>query len=285
MTEALARDLWRRYEAVHIVTYFHPKAKEAFEAVGLRGFWRGYFAGRAAPLGAVGPAPVIASFFSFAPSMVQRALPDVWNRATPEQSLEARLDGAVAALLDMAGTPTAYQTRDLPELAELLERAADAVDCPGRVLAAANAVLPRPTAPLARVWHATTVLREHRGDGHVAALVAAGFDGCEALVLRASLDLNREMLQPARGWTDEEWDAAAARLVDRGWLSADGVVTAVGEATYVAVEAATDRVAARPWEALDAKEIRRLETLLHPWSASAMAVVPAMNPIGLAQKA
>jgi hypothetical protein len=80
------------------------------------------------------------------------------------------------------------------------------LDCAGRVLAAANAALPAPDDALARLWQAATVLREHRGDGHFAALVTAGIDGCEALVLRCALDLRREDVQPARGWTDEQWD-------------------------------------------------------------------------------
>jgi hypothetical protein len=282
---ALARDLWHRYEAVHIVTYFHPAAKTAFEAVGLRGFWRGYFAGRAAPLGPVDAAPVIASFFSFAPQMVERALPDVWSRATPEAALTARVEGALAALVELCGEPDASRARDCTELADLLSRVVAACDDAGRVLAAANRALPAPTAPLARVWHATTVLREHRGDGHNAALVAAGFDGCEVLVLRAGLDLTRDALQPARGWTDDEWAAASDRLVARGWLEMDGRATHSGEAVYAEAEATTDRLAAEPWSVLAPAEIRRVAVLLEPLAAATRGVLPAINPIGLRTEA
>jgi hypothetical protein len=177
-----ARRMWTLFEPVHVVTYFSAEALAAFTGAGLRGFWRGYFAGRAAPLGAVGAAPVTASFFTFAPPMVARALPGVWELITPQDALAVRVAGAVAALHRLAGDREA----EVAAAADLLLRATDGLDCAGRVLAAANAALPVPGEPAARLWHAATLLREHRGDGHFAALVAAGIDGCEALVLRAA---------------------------------------------------------------------------------------------------
>jgi hypothetical protein len=269
--------MWTLYEPLHIVTYFTPEAREAFEAAGLRGFWRGYFAGRAAPLGPVDAAPVIASFFSFAPGMVVRAIPDVWRRATPEQALQARMAGAVAALhsrLDVADDVVA-------EIADLLDVAIEGLDCAGRVLAAANVALPRPETDWERVWHATTVLREHRGDGHVAALVAAGVSGCEALVWRASYDLRRDHLQPARGWTDEEWEAARQGLIARGWITADGAATPAGEAHHRAVEDATDRAAAPPWDHLGLARTARLDELLAPLAQICAEPLATLNPIGM----
>jgi hypothetical protein len=171
---SVERRLWSSFEPVHAVTYFAPQAGAAFEAAGLRGFWRRYFAGRTAPLGAVGPGPVTAAFFGFAPSMVARALPDVWTRISPHAALAAREAGARAALEELlidAHEPTVI------EAAELLSAAAQAVELPGRVLTGANADLPWPDGTLDRLWHAATTLREHRGDGHVAALLTAGDDG------------------------------------------------------------------------------------------------------------
>jgi hypothetical protein len=274
---AVARELWTLYEPVHAVTYFTPEGRAAYEAAGLRGYWRGYFAGRAAPLGPVGPAPVVAAFFGFAPAMVERALPDVWSRASPERTLAARVDGAAAALgrvLD--GLP------GVAEAAAMLERAADSVDLAGRVLAAAHAEsLPRPADDYGRLWRAATVLREHRGDGHVAALVAADVDGCESLVLRVGIDMPREVVQPNRGWTDDEWAAAAGRLAERGWLDAGGRVTEAGNAAHGAIEAATDAAAARVWAALDTAEVDRLRALLAPVAERCLDVIPAATPIGL----
>jgi len=274
---AAARPMWTLFEPIHAVTYFAPESYAAFEEAGLRGFWRGYFAGRAAPLGPVGPAIVVASFFGFAPATVARAIPNIWSRAAPEVALQARLTGAVSALRRLLdGHDDA-----IAEAAALLERATDDLDCSGRVLAAANAALPRPVEPLARLWHATTVLREHRGDGHVAALVSAEVTGCAALVWHAALDIPRERLQMYRGWTDEQWGAALTRLVDRGWLVADGTPTEEGRARRAAVEAATDLAAAAPWRGLTAGETARLTELLRPLASACAAELPYPNPIGV----
>ncbi len=269
------RLMWQLFEPIHAVTYFSPQALAAFEEAGLRGFWRGYFAGRAAPLGPVPAAPVVAAFFNFAPRMVARALPDVWQRATPEEALAARAKGAVAAL---AAHGPVLTGAELAEAVELMEAAVVRLDVAGRVLGAANAVLPRPEEPLARLWQAATTLREHRGDGHVAALVTAGLDGCEALVLRAGQDLPRQLLQPARGWSDEDWDAAAGRLLGRGWLGADGRATPAGIEGYGQVEATTDALASVPWDGLDTT---RLAGLLAPLAKACVAGLPTPNPIGL----
>src|SRR5579875_1493474 len=210
-TPSAARVMWTLYEPLHAVTYFAPAGRAAFEEAGLRGFWRGYFAGRAAPLGPAGAAVVCASFYNFAPAMVARALPGVWELITPGAALQARLTGAAGALRELL----AGQERAAERAAELLEQITGTLDCAGRVLGAANTALPAPGDPLARLWQAATVLREHRGDGHFAALLAADIDGCEALVLRCGLDLRREDIQPVRGWTDEQWDGARARLAGR----------------------------------------------------------------------
>jgi len=270
-----ARRMWTLYEPVHAVTYFTPEAQEAYQAAGLRGYWRGYFAGRAAPLGPVGAAPVIAAFFSFAPGMVARALPDVWQRASPEKALHARLKGATAGLARLtAHLPMA----SLEEAADVLTEVVSRLDHCGRVLGAANAALPLPDDPLGRLWQATTTLREHRGDGYVAALVAAGISGCEVLVWRAAYDMSREVLQQYRGWTDEEWDAATARLIETGWLDDTGKPTEAGMARHHEIEAATDRAAGAAWEGVDTD---RLRTVLAPATSICRDAIPVANPVGL----
>jgi hypothetical protein len=275
------RHLWQLFEPLHAVTYFAPQARTAFEQAGLRGFWRGYFAGRAAPLGAVGPAPVTALFFSFAPAMVARALPDVWQRASPERALAARLEGAVAALQAVLPPEPARWA----QAAELLETAARSAVTDGRALGAANAALPCPSDPLARLWLAATVLREHRGDGHVTALVDAELTGGQALVLRDALYGGRDQLQPNRGWTDSEWDAAARALIECGRLDQEGRPTATGEAIHRAIESRTDVLAAQPWTALGSADRTRLAHLLAPLARAAEVVVPYPNPMGLPRAA
>jgi hypothetical protein len=278
---AAARQMWGLFEPVHTVTYFASEALSAFEGAGLRGFWRGYFAGRAAPLGAIGAAPVTAAFFSFAAPMVARALPAVWELIAPDDALGVRSAGAAAALRRLLSGQDGDLMAAAATAADLLTGVIDGIGCEGRVLAAPNAAAPVPAEPLARLWHAATVLREHRGDGHVAALVAAGIDGCEALVLRAGMDLSREMLQPIRGWADADWEQAASRLAGRGWLGADGRVTAAGAAAHQAVEDATDLAAARPWARLGPDGTGELMAVLTPVAKACAALLPYPNPVGV----
>ncbi|MBM7492130.1 hypothetical protein JOD64_003352 [Micromonospora luteifusca] len=273
-----ARLMWAHFEPVHAVTYLHPRARAAYEAVGLRGYWRGYFAGRAAPLGAVEAAPVIAVFFNFAPPMVARALPAVWRLASPQEALRARLTGAVQALAELT-----YELPEthLAEAADLLVRAASAVQTAGRVLGRVNAALPVGEYPLAQLWQAATTLREHRGDGHVAALVAAGLDPVETLAWRAASDGAPPQYLLGRGWSEEQWHAAHERLVQRGWLTGDGTTTEHGRAEFQAVEDATDRASAHPWQALGRDGTDRLRELLEPIARSCHAALPPESPVGL----
>jgi Helix-turn-helix family len=293
---AAARRMWTLFEPVHVVTYFSAEAREAFEHAGLRGFWRGYFAGRAAPMGAVGAAPVVASFFVFAPAMVRRALPSVWSLTTPADVLRARETGAVAAIRQLLELPAgAAAPASVRDTADALAAAAGNLEPGGRALAAANIDLPVPEEPVARLWHAATLLREHRGDGHVAALVAADIDGAESLVLRAGVDLaiqagepghvgpgwRRDQMQPIRGWTDDELAAAASRLGDRGFLDDRGAATAAGMELHRGIEAATDLTAARLWAALGSDATARLEEALRPIAIACASGMPFPNPIGV----
>ncbi len=276
--------MWTLFEPVHAVTYFTPEARSAFEGAGLRGFWRGYFAGRAAPLGPASAPVVTASFYNFAPAMVSRAIPSVWQLASPAKALRARQDGAITALRPLL----AGLDQETAAAADRLAEVTAGLECEGRILAAANTTVPEPDGSrsstdvaLARLWQAATVLREHRGDGHFAALLAAGIDGCEALVLRCALDMKREVLQSIRGWTDEQWDAAQARLAGRGLISPDGKLTPAGQNTHAAVEAATDRAAARPWDRLGAAATKELAGVLTPVAQACAAAIPYPTPIGV----
>ncbi|MBB5937809.1 SCO6745 family protein [Streptomyces zagrosensis] len=275
--EATARALWPLVEPLHAVSYFAPDAHAPFHEAGLKGFWPGYFVGRAAPLGPVGPEPVVAAFFSFAPAMVRRALPALWQTVSPQQALKLRLTGAEVALRRLLAGREAAARQAADELGAL----ATELDCAGRVLAAANTALPTPDEPLRRLWHAATLLREHRGDGHLAALVAAGLDGCEALVLRTGIDLPRAELQPYRGWTDAEWDAATERLAERGLLAADSAATARGRQLLLDIEQATNRAAQRPWQDVSATRRERLTDLLTPLARACAGALRFPNPIGL----
>jgi len=216
--------------------------------------------------------------------MAARALPDAWGFASPAQVLDARLAGVDRAFDRIFGAD-----RNGPAVvvaAELARQAAENITVVGRPLAAGNAALPWPSDPLLALWQATTVLREHRGDGHVAALVDAGLDGCEAHIsFVATGSVTRAVLQPARGWSDEEWEAAERALVNRGWVDADdpGRLTPMGAAARQQIEDATDRMAAEPWERIGDDATGRLKKLLQPMASriAELGLIPTINPIGL----
>jgi hypothetical protein len=269
--------MWQLIEPVHAVTYFDPAAREPLRLLGIEGFWSGYVISRAAPLGPVGPALATASFFGFHPRRAAAVLPDAWLRLSPADALEARSDGAVTALTPhLNGAPVA-------ELADLLWRAAEAADCEGRVLAAANQALPRPTAPLAALWQATTTLREHRGDGHVATLISHGIGPIEAMQLKVAAGESRaEDLRLGRGWSEEEWSAAALHLEALGWVD-NGSLTTDGRRARADVEAVTDAAARKPWAALSHDEAERAAELIAPVARAVWAsgVLPPSNPVGV----
>ncbi|MDQ1504808.1 MAG: hypothetical protein QOD57_2535 [Actinomycetota bacterium] len=277
-----ARRLWPAYETYHAHIYFVPEATDAYRELGLKGGWMGYFASRAAALGAASSGLVTAVFFNFQPAMVARALPDAWALASPDDVLAARLrtaDRALRRLLpDHVGSPAEA------EAAALAREAAEAAALAGRPLFGALRSLPWPEEPHLGLWHACTLLREHRGDGHVAALTAAGLDGCEAHVtLTAAGNVPRATLQANRKWSDDDWAAAEARLAARGWLDAAGGLTDAGRAGRAEVENRTDDLAEEPWRALGPERTERLLELLTPMARAINDAggVPVPNPVGV----
>ncbi|MGO8949043.1 MAG: SCO6745 family protein [Ktedonobacterales bacterium] len=275
------RRAWSVLEPYHAMIFFAPEAREAYAAAGLKGYWMGYFASRAAPLGAVPASVVTATFYNFHPRMVARAIPDAWHFSSPEHILEVRLQAADAALRRLLG-PQVADIR-LAEAAELSREAARACPVEGRPLFAAYQALSWPAEPHLVLWHAATLLREFRGDGHVVALMAAGLDGCEAHVtLVGTGKVPRELLQPNRGWSDEEWEAASQRLQQKGLLDEEGRLTPAGQALRQEVEERTDLLALPPWRHLGNEQCARLISLVRPFSISIVdqGGVPMPNPIG-----
>jgi hypothetical protein len=256
--------MWVRFETYHAVTFFTAEARAATDALGCKGGWMGYFGTRAAPLGAAPAVLVASAFYNFRPQMVARAVPDCWAIAPPDAYLEARLKGVDAALRRLLGEqPLAGP--EMAQAAQLAVAAAELAPIAGRPLAAANAALPSPAPAHLALWQATAVLRESRGDGHVAALVSGGLDPCEALVLfAADKSLETASMRQARGWTAEEWQAAGERLAHRGLLTADGTVSPRGRELRDWIEECTDDGGSLPWVALGPERTRELERLLTP---------------------
>jgi hypothetical protein len=279
----LARALWRVMEPYHAVVYFAPDVKSAFEDVGLPGFWRGYFASRAAPMGPVPAEVVIATFYNFHPDMVRWATSETWSRAAPAAVTTARLHLADRTLRAWLGDE-AIESPDVVEAAGLARRAAEAANPLGRPLFAGYTALDWPAEPHLVLWHAATLLREHRGDGHVSALVGEQVDGCEANVLTAASGASTSELQRAsRQWPDDEWDAAVDRLRGRGWVEDDTSLTPAGVTAKRRIEDRTDELATPPLAALDDDERRRLVALFDHVSRPIVDAggVTFPNPIGL----
>jgi hypothetical protein len=252
----------RVLEPLHSMIYFAPEAEQLYTEAGLRPGRMGYFASRSAPLGPVGPGTVAATFFNFNPELVALHIPRAWTLATPERVLEARLAVADAALRRLLGEDT-IASEELAETAKLARQAAEGCLPEGRPLYAAHADLDWPEEPHLVLWHAASLLREFRGDGHIAALVAAGFNGLTAIVTHTAT--GKGFLEPVakklRGWSDEQWAGAVDHLREAGLLDTDGELTEQGAALRSEVEAVTNRATAVPWSLLGAEKSERLHDL------------------------
>ncbi|MGA5699212.1 SCO6745 family protein [Peterkaempfera bronchialis] len=262
----LARAMRDALDPYQVTVVLAPQAHPSFHPYGITHPWAVYFAGRAAPLGAVPASVVDAVFYHFKPALIARFVPAVWDQAGPEKVLAVRLAGVDAALRALLPVPI-----DSPAIAEAAELAVEAVaacTAAGRPLGAANAALPLPDEPHLRLWQALTTLREWRGDGHSAALLHSGLDAVEALVaITAEGREVRSILQQQRGWSDADWEAAEGRLLARGLLDRDGALTAAGLAVRRDIEDLTDRLALAPWQALGTDRSLRLHHLVRPLSA------------------
>ncbi|WP_430784258.1 SCO6745 family protein [Actinoplanes sp. G11-F43] len=280
VTEDPYRMAWRVAEPLHAMIYFVPEAPERYARFGLDGM-DGYFASRGAAFGPVGPEIVTATFYNFNPDRVARALPAAWAKASPEQIGRARLEAAGAALTRGLGAET-LAGPEVAEAAELARTAAEAATRlpQGRPLFAAHAALPWPREPHLVLFHAQTLLREFRGDGHVAALLSHGVGGLEAIVLHAaSGKADGRFLRGTRGWSREQWAAAEDGLRRAGLLGEEGL-TAEGATLRARIEECTDRMAEPAYRVLGPEGALRLGLLVRPLSR-AIVKGGLLDPMGL----
>ncbi|MEY8015929.1 SCO6745 family protein [Mycobacterium servetii] len=276
----LARRFFDRFEPVHAVTYFAPEARAALDGLGYRGFWMGYFAARSAPLGPVSPEVVTAIFYNFAHERVAKALPAAWEMAGPHDALRAREDSAVAALRRYGLSAD----ENVAVAAEFAAKAARRAPLDARPLFAANRALPWPDDPLAALWHAATLLREQRGDAHVAVLAAAGVSGRESNVLHAAAGrIPRDVIAATRDYDEAAWRHHEQRLAERGLLDDDGALTDAGRDLKGRIEAATDTLSLSALEALGDDEVEALFRALTPIARTVVAAgdVPVVTPMAL----
>ena len=264
MTHApVARRMFDLIEPIALVNFFEDEPNEAMAALGFTSYWDGYFAGRSAPLGRVPAEVVDAAFYNFGPGEAARHIPSVWDTTTPEAAHAARQRGCVAALVRLLGE------LDVSRAADLLTRAAVSAPVEGRVMYAALRALPIPDEPVAKLWHAANMLREHRGDGHIVALMAEQIDRTECHVLLAL----HAGIHPATSFgrihhLPKPYLASVMdRLRDRGLVDADGYFTDAGRATKDRIEAMTDRLAEVPYTRLGTVLVDELATALEPITA------------------
>jgi hypothetical protein len=279
----IARKTWRTLEPIHGLIYFAAEAGEEYEALGLPPGMGGYFASRAAAMGPVPASVVVATFFNFFPPFVEETIPWAWSVASPADVVAARYRAADRALRARLG-PLA-DSPEVEEAAVLARRAADSAVplVEGRPLFAGHAALAWPDSPLLVLWHAQTLLREFRGDGHIAAMAVEGVSGVEALILHgATGEVPPATLRSSRRWPKDEWAAGEERLRSRGWLTEDGGLTDAGRAHRQWVEDRTDALAAPAYEVLGEEGCERLRSLCRPLSK---AIVSAPGGFGFADPA
>ena len=272
-----ARKTWRTLEPLHGMVYFVPEAAEAYGRLGITGR-AGYFASRSAPMGAVTADVVVSTFFNFNPALVHAAIPGSWEIASPPALVAARFDAVDAAFRRLLGDPV-LASDEMRRAAELARTAAEVAgrQAEGRPLAAAHADLAWPSAPHLVLWHAQSILREYRGDGHIAQLVVRGLSGTEALVTHAAAgDVPAHLLRSTRGWSREAWDDAVDALRRRGWLEQGEELrlTELGATQRQALEDGTDALAAAPYAVLGDERCAELRALARPWSTTFAQQLP-----------
>jgi hypothetical protein len=266
----MARRMFELVEPIGVIPYSADEPNEAMFALGFTNYWDTYFAGRAAPLG-LAPAEVVhALFYNFAPGEVARHIPKVWRTTTPEAAIAARRRGCANALRQILGDRV--DTPAFARATELLTKAATSAPYEGRPMYAALLALAVPDGVVVRLFHAASLLREHRGDGHVVALVAEGVGGLEAHALFAlAMDLPAEKFGRIHHLPPAQLAAVIGGMRDRGLIGADGWLTGHGRAVHERVEALTDDLAAKPYESLEPGELDELATLLEPLAALLVA--------------
>jgi hypothetical protein len=272
MDPAVAGRTARSLETLHALCYFAPEVDAEVAALGVRPGRTTYFASRAAAMGRVGPGTVTATFLVFNPTLVAKLLPPAWEATSPGQVAAARLRGVDAAYRRLLGDDVATSSA-VAEAAELTRTAVAACDPGGRPLYAAHADLAWPVEPHLALWFGLTLLREFRGDGHIAATLSAGLTGLEALVTHTATGtgFTEPAAKATRGWSEDQWGAAVAGLAARGLMPPDGGLTEQGTALRAAIESATDERAAAPWDALGEVGASRLAEIGKPLARQAVA--------------
>lgn len=228
-----ARRLRDACEPVAMHAVWNRRTNERLGALGLD-FLASYVGGRAASLGSPHGAVVAAAFAWFEPGLVA-AMHDAASVEMPADQLVLVRDEATAESLREV-----LEGEDVTAVADLLADAAQPADGTGRPFFSGLRARGRPADPVQRLWWACDLVREHRGDSHVAAANVAGLGPVEMNILTELwIGMPLRSYTATRGWSPEAMESAVDGLRARGWIDGDALTDA-GRAARVDVEARTD---------------------------------------------
>lgn len=258
-----AGQLSRALDRLHSTIYFAPESNEKFSDLGLENQRMQYFASRSAPMGAVTAKVVAATFYNFNPDVIARSIPAAWHIATPADVTRVRYQVVDAVIPRILGDER-VRSPEFAHSTAIVQRTAESIpNADGRPLYAGHAELDWPQSPYGQLWHAITLLREYRGDGHIAALVSHDLSGAEALITHVATgtgfdpDFGRKL----RGWSQEQWDETVDALRARGLLDNAGQLTTAGNDLRSEVEDLTDELAYAPWRVVPERDLQELVAL------------------------
>ncbi len=271
LSPAVSRAMWAAAEPFVLFGLAGPEAHEAMAALGMPRA-SNFLALRGAPLGKASAAVVAAAFHGFPRSRFEIHLSPIWQTIEPEAVIEAT-HAAIPLMMDRVFGDS-VDLAELTRLGLLLNEVAQHLDVAGRPLAAGNQAVASPDEPWAKFWRAWTVLREFRGDTHVAELVAHDITVVDAQVLGAlwkpeSLDV--EMLRSTRKLDDEIWQQGQVSLQARGLVDASGALTPAGTALREEIEFRTDVACLRIWSQLSAADLDAVHAFTLGLSEQAVA--------------
>ena len=255
-------------EPIGANVYFAPEAHQRYLALGLQSMGNGYFCSRSASMGKPSGLVVTAAFGVFNPAVVVPAVESGWAITEPGPLLQARYDGAVASLRRLLGEP---DPRLLSRAVELLRRGLEEAEGAGHPLFSGLKGLPWPTEPLGQLWRCCDMVREHRGDSHIAVWTRAMVKPIEIqLMSELQLGISLKTYSMTRGWSIEQMDRALDEMRERGWVEGE-MFTQEGRVFRDQIESDTDDMETPVVDAIGA-EFDQLIEILSPWAASIVKV-------------
>jgi len=262
MQPQIARAMFQVYEPIVLAAGASntPENQAICKQLGLGDHRMSYYATRSAPLGRVGAEVVSATFYHHSVEMVSPAIPLAWSIASPERIVAARFEAVDFALQRLL--PQQIGSANIVEAAALAREAMLGCSIAGRPLFAAHAALQWPSDPHVALWHGLNLFREHRGGGHIIAVMAAQLTPNQAAPILTAATGEVRNSRSAR-WPDDIWDKTVADLQERGWLDHAGLLTNEGLAVRTRIENETDDLALGPWLQLGKERTHRLWMILN----------------------